>query len=345
MRLNLKAGCIAILVSIFIFGLTSYAQDYQIGVFYFPGWANLDLPWKYGWEYIKSSPEREPLLGWYPEEEIWVAEKHIEWAAKYGISFFAYDWYWRDKKPFLDHAINNFMKAKNNHLMKFCIMWANHGDTPKDFSEFKNIAKYWTDNYFNHPRYLKIGNAPVVFIFSPSNLERQLGKDKEAISFLKEYATSKGFNGVFIVAITNSIPTNPLAEFLKNKGYQAFTGWNYVHGLGRKRVASYDSMVEAYKFMLIKAKDVTALPYIPSASPGWDDRPWKGKDAVVRTDPTPEKFKDMLLAAKEYLDKEDEPKIIMIEAWNEFGEGSYIEPTKKWGVKYLETIKEVLGGK
>jgi hypothetical protein len=34
------------------------------------------------------------------------------------------------------------------------------------------------------------------------------------------------------------------------------------------------------------------------------------------------------------------PKILMIEAWNEFGEGSYIEPTKKWGFGYLEAIKK-----
>ena len=35
------------------------------------------------------------------------------------------------------------------------------------------------------------------------------------------------------------------------------------------------------------------------------------------------------------------PKILMIEARNEFGEGAYIEPTKKWGMRYLETIKKV----
>jgi len=31
--------------------------DYNIGVFYFPGWAALDLPWKYGWSHIRPFPE------------------------------------------------------------------------------------------------------------------------------------------------------------------------------------------------------------------------------------------------------------------------------------------------
>jgi hypothetical protein len=52
----------------------------------------------------------------------------------------------------------------------------------------------------------------------------------------------------------------------------------------------------------------------------------------------------MLSGAKQILDTNNlMPKILMIEAWNEFGEGSYIEPTKKWGFSYLETIKNVFG--
>jgi len=50
----------------------------------------------------------------------------------------------------------------------------------------------------------------------------------------------------------------------------------------------------------------------------------------------------MLRGAKQFMDSNASvPKILMIEAWNEFGEGSYIEPTKKWGFSYLEAIKKV----
>lgn len=54
----------------------------------------------------------------------------------------------------------------------------------------------------------------------------------------------------------------------------------------------------------------------------------------------------MLRGAKKLMDShESSPKILMIEAWNEFGEGAYIEPTKKWEFKYLETVKKVFGEK
>ena len=51
----------------------------------------------------------------------------------------------------------------------------------------------------------------------------------------------------------------------------------------------------------------------------------------------------MLRAGKEMLDRypEKTKRIGIICAWNEFIEGSYIEPTKKWGTQYLEKVKQV----
>lgn len=108
--------------------------------------------------------------------------------------------------------------------------------------------------------------------------------------------------------------------------------------------ADYQAMVETYLDFYIAAKTTKgALPYITPASPGWDSRPWNGTSAVVRGNPTPEKFKQMLLGAQQLIDsnKSGIPNIIMIEAWNEFGEGAYIEPSKKWGFDYLNTIKQI----
>jgi hypothetical protein len=80
------------------------------------------------------------------------------------------------------------------------------------------------------------------------------------------------------------------------------------------------------------------------ASPGWDARPWQGSEpyAYVRENSTPEKFEKMLIGARSLLNSPaNGPKILMIEAWNEFGEGAYLEPTRKWDMRYLETLKSV----
>ena len=348
---------VLVFLSIVVFCFTK-SEAYDIGVYYFPGW-NSGSKAAY-WNDIKglpgsrspniSWPDREPLLGYYPEEEQWVADTHLEWAYQYGITFFAYDWYWDGSSPLLDHAIKNYLKSHLNSKVKFSILWANHSEVPRNRKEFEDMIDFWIVNYFLHPSYYRVEGNPVVFIFSPSRLDTNAKKfgmsAKELLQWASKRCLSRIGTTIYFVAVTNAKPADDLELTLKNYGYMAYTGWNYVTSEDKSKNADYNSMVKTYKNFYQAAKSTKKqLKYIVSASPGWDNRPWKGQDAIVRTDPTPEKFKDMLIAAKEYLDKEEEPKIIMIEAWNEFGEGSYIEPTKKCGTKYLETIKEVFGKK
>ena len=80
-----------VLLSIFgmtLFWIPLFAQNYQIGVYYFPGWTNTPGQWwSPPWEKIKPFPDREPLLGWYAEKDISVAENQIEWAAITALIF------------------------------------------------------------------------------------------------------------------------------------------------------------------------------------------------------------------------------------------------------------------
>lgn len=334
-----------------------YAQNYSVGVYYYPGWRSDYLNWKdiKGLPDSKSPnkpwPDREPLLGYYPEEEPWVAEKHIEWAYQYGINFFAYDWYWDGKRPEYDHALKNYLKARNKNKIQFCLLWANHDVTPKSLKEFDDIVAYWIGNYFAYPTYYKIDGKPVVFIFSVGQLETKAKEFGTSVKALLEGASSRskeqGHNGIFFVATTNERPGADVAQRLHDYGFNAYTGWNYVQGEGFNtdlyEKDAYDSMVDAYlTYYMAAFKTSKILPYIVPASPGWDSRPWHGDQATVRKNPTPDKFAKMLLGAKQLMDGDkDVPKILMIESWNEFGEGSYIEPTKKWQFAYLQMIKKI----
>ena len=54
-------------------------------------------------------------------------EMQINAAADHGVNVFIYDWYWYDKRPFLENCLNDgYLKAKNNDKVKFYLMWANH---------------------------------------------------------------------------------------------------------------------------------------------------------------------------------------------------------------------------
>ena len=148
------------------------ARQTEIGVFYFPGWHSQSGYWKdiKGLPASRSPnmpwPDREPLLGYYAEEDIKVAEQHIEWANQYGVTFFAYEWYWDGKSTKLNHAIDNFLKASNNSKLKFSLLWANHSDVPKSLKEFDDMVAFWLKHYLAHPQYYRINEKPAVFVFS-----------------------------------------------------------------------------------------------------------------------------------------------------------------------------------
>jgi len=94
------------------------------------------------------------------------------------------------------------------------------------------------------------------------------------------------------------------------------------------------------------------IPYFPNVTVGWDPSP-----RTIQSDSydnlgypytaflqgnTPDEFEKALIKAKEFLDKGvTNPKILTINAWNEWTEGSYLEPDINNGMKYLAAIREI----
>ncbi|HMW54786.1 MAG TPA: glycoside hydrolase family 99-like domain-containing protein [Accumulibacter sp.] len=327
----------------------------DIGVFYFPGWHSQSRYWRdiKGLPDSRSPgrpwPDREPLLGYYAEEDPKVAEQHIDWASRYGITFFAYDWYWEGKGPYLNHAIDNFRRAPNNSKLKFSLLWANHSGIPRSLAEFDLMVDYWLRNYLNHPQYYRVSGKPVVFIYSNAQLDIDAHKfGSSAVELLAradKTVREQGLPGLFLIATTNARPDDSTEKYFAGQGYSAYSGWNYVAARDKSASVDYNSMVETYlDFYSAAANTTGSLNYIVPASPGWDSRPWQGSQALVRSDPTPAKFRAMLNGACQLLAsrKSSIMNIVMIEAWNEFGEGAYIEPSKQWNFSYLETVESIL---
>lgn len=83
----------------------------------------------------------------------------------------------------------------------------------------------------------------------------------------------------------------------------------------------------------------------PTIVPRWDKTPRQGNMASIYYQGSPELFekhvRDALEAVK---DKAPQHQIIFLQAWNEWGEGNYIEPDTVYGRGYLEALKRALDG-
>ena len=68
--------------------------------------------------------------------------------------------------------------------------------------------------------------------------------------------------------------------------------------------------------------------------------PTRRPSNFIMRDHTPGGFGKLLTSAKAFIDKRGLRRFISIEAFNEWLEGSYVEPSTQWGLTYLEAIRE-----
>ena len=326
------------------------------------------------WEVIKQGDPRfeghyqpkQPLWGYEPDNDPAVVERWIDAAVSHGVNTFVYDWYWFVNGPYLESALNDgFLKAQNRDKMNFYIMWANHtvaknywncrryGDDDSilfspvvDWNDFRKIVSRIINQYFVQPNYLKFDNCPVMAIFDYDQLVKSFGSIEEtakALDYFRNEAVMAGFDGIHF-------QMNPGGGYrLSDEKIRKLTG--LVDGLGINSIAFYnmggfdpDYLRHGAEAIGIRNQwdDAFDTPVFPTVSIGWDDTPRfpaKGAADVTRFHNTPVSFGSYL---EDYADAHPEqPKMVFVNAWNEWIEGSYLLPDRLNGFGYLEAVRDV----
>lgn len=353
---GLTKGVLGIVVCLSALTATVHADTYQIGVFYFPGWKDGQpgAPSAMPWVPIKAFPEREPALGWYDEGSADVMRQQLDWMQSYGIDFVVFDWYYVEgRKVLLEHALASYMRAPNRSKTRFSILWANHSNMPKSLQDWQAMVGYWVKYYFPRPEFMRMDGRPVVFVFSADSLKKQAesfgATSKHLLDSAQEIARAAGFEGINFIAGTGAY-LSMIDSYARDAGYAGFSAYNYHQGpLSPYNTPShsYEELDQGYQAHWSRFAEKGGLPLIVPITAGWDKRPWGGSidPAHDLSFSTTEEFGKHLDAAKRFMD--ENPKLTkgmgVVCCWNEFGEGSYIEPTKKDGFGYLEKIRSVFG--
>ncbi|MDP2006724.1 MAG: glycoside hydrolase family 99-like domain-containing protein [Rubrivivax sp.] len=339
--------------------LTAFAADPKLGVFYFPGWKEgaRGLAYPRPWEPIKRYPEREPLLGWYDEGQPAVMEQHLAWMAGHGIGFVVFDWYWDGSRPVLDHAVRAYHASRGKRQLPYTVMWANHGEKVMSEGEIAALAEHLAREHFQRPEYLKVEGRPLLFLMSPEILERNaqaLGVPHARLTgLIQAAARAAGLPGVLISGGAGG-GINPVTRNARLWGYGAHFVYNYSAGMAGTRgqprgTHSYAELDEVYREHWNWFMQRGELPFVLPLTSGWDKRPWGGSEDPKRDGSvsTVAQFAQHLKAGHETLRRHPEKTLGMgvLCCWNEFGEGSYVEPTKALGFQYLEAVKAVFGSR
>ena len=317
---------------------------------------------------------RKPLWGTVDEADPKVMEFQIREALRHGVNVFIYDWYWYDRRPFLEQCLDDgFLGAPNNEDMQFYLMWANHdagytwdkrqpdlnetiwfGSQPRE--EFERICRRVIDLYFKRPNYYKINGCPVFMIYDISNLVRGLGgidRTRVALDHFRVLTKEAGFpdlhlqatiyaeNAVNISGVDSAREgtTRDLVDLL---GFDSVTHYQFCHFVDCNR--DYEDILPDVAREWDRIHAEYKVPYYPHMSIGWDNNPrFNHLTLPIIRNNTPEQFKKGLQMTKDFADKYNDVPLITINSWNEWTEMSYLEPDDVYGYGYLEAVRDVFG--
>lgn len=235
-------------------------------------------------------------------------------------------------------------------------------------SEFQDATDYVIEKYFRSPFYSRVnGGLYFSFYYVPGLVEgfgNSIEETRRQLELFRARVREAGLGELHLNAVVRKVRNlpseqkvdNTLKDLIKSLGFDSITSYVWVHHSEIPEFPAYS--YAPYRDASVREFEKTAnhydLPYFPNVSMGWDASPRTIQTdrydnlgypfTPILVDNTPDEFKIALEQTKAYLDQaRTTPRIITINSWNEWTEGSYLEPDTKYGMAYLEAIRDVFG--
>lgn len=229
---------------------------------------------------------------------------------------------------------------------------------------FDYLIRAWSD-----PRAIKIDGKPVFVIYRPHRIEQI----DQMLDYWRELAQQAGLPGLYFIAQKQyEFPNRAcLRSFDGVFQFQPFEAiyspgfdktsirhspWfkivralpervqDILRGIRAKFVREltfydYDTVWEA----IINRGDEEGFDTYPGAFVDWDNTPRYKRRATVFRGASPEAFRRWFERLVATMPSRDLPEnFIFLNAWNEWSEGTYLEPDERNGHQYLHALREVL---
>jgi lipopolysaccharide biosynthesis protein len=302
-----------------------------------------------------------PDLGYYLIDGPDILQKQAEMMYKAGVAGQIFYHYWFSGKLILENPAQ-ILLANPDIDMPFCFCWANENWTRRWDGNEKEILlqqNYSSEDakdfihyllpFFKDPRYIRIDNRPVLFVYRPSSIV-----DSQMYQRIwEEECQTAGIDKPYIVAVLTRGATNP-HDFAMDAGVERvlhdwtngavsdiknqLTQYESVNG----SVLPYHDVAEFYSRQ-VEEKPFT---YFRSLVPMWDNTARYGREAFLLHGSTPACFAQWLNRAIDYSKNTlpEDRRFIIVNAWNEWAEGAHLEPDSRYGFSYLNSVGRALSG-
>lgn len=339
----------------------------------FTEWNNVRRGKPYYWGHYQP---REPLNDdYYDLSDLAVLEKHIRMARKAGIAGFCFYHYYFNGKTLLEKPIEQY-RDMSKETFPYCLIWANqswsrtwyranagrkvllqqvYGNTDAWKEHFFYLLKFFKDD-----RYIKINNKPVYIIYLPQDIKCR----RVMFKLWDDMAKENGFSGIYLIAMNTGwgrderyklysayMNFEPIHTICTDKSFRKeFQEWKecnkYKVNTKKKSFSNMFWVKNDYSYKYVckrieKNKKEAPIKLYYGIFAGWDNTPRKDEDGFVVRNSTPKRFEENIKKMLK-LSEKMKNEYLFLNAWNEWSEGAYIEPDKKFGYAYLKAIKKAV---
>lgn len=285
--------------------------------------------------------------------------RQIELAKMYGVYGFSFYYYWFNGERLLEKPLEAFLADKTLDF-PFSLCWANENWTkrfdgtnfdvlmeqPKTVESYQNVI-HDMERFLTDERYITVKGKKLITVYRPD----QMPEPQKVLTYWREYCRKQGIGELYLVAVK----VNMVGINLLSLGYDAITEFHpgtiytncknvtqkidYIRSDFGGEVFDYRDIVENQKYFKYN------LPKLYRAvMPMWDNTARRNNKGMIFQGSTPllykQWLKDVITEEKSQTDLDD--KMVFINAWNEWGEGAYLEPDKRFGYAYLEATREAV---
>jgi len=296
-------------------------------------------------------------LGFYDLRLPEVREEQADLARRYGIYGFCYYYYWFAGKRLLNRPLDDVVQSGRPDF-PFCVCWANenwsrrwdgldaeiliaqdHSDED-DLNFIKTLEPALRDR-----RYIRMDGRPLLLVYRPSLLPDAA----RTAEIWRRYCREAGLGELYLATVQSFGNTDDPRGF----GFDAAVEFPpHAMAVLAEQPANllnpdfqgrfYDYVATANFFM---NRPPMPYPFFRTAMPSWDNTARRQDASDIFLNAEPEYYERWLkhLVDETRQFRQGDERLLFVNAWNEWAEGNYLEPDRKFGHRYLETTRNALG--
>ena len=295
-------------------------------------------------------------LGYYDLRLSEVMVQQAELARRSGIDGFCFYYYWFGGKRLLDGPIEQMLALKKPDF-PFCLCWANENWTrrwdgqdseilmaqahsPKDdLGVIADLSRYFRDK-----RYIRVDGRPLILIYRVTLFPNFA----ETAARWRTYCREQGIGEIYIAMVESF-------ELVHSRTHPSTYGCDAAVEFPPQELAeqkppsgeitnpNFKGSVADFRDLAVKfaTRDLPHYTRFMGVAPGWDNTARMQDKSFCFEQATPGAFQAWLEEAIEQTRAQHygDERLIFVNAWNEWAEGAYLEPDRRFGHAFLEAVR------